>query len=205
MYQFISTGFRFSNLPYWLGLLVLNLQIGCPFISPSDPPEVQFKSPRAHFIEGDPVVTLGQLVGSDGEILGTVVRKFSYEMALKEQQHADARKSEELNVASTTFRSMTLLSSDGITITLVEDKKFKRLDQQELAGGPWIYYLNEDEPYRRIHVPESKIDEFKTDLASQYPLEFVAKWCDNQAGKLLAERFDSLEEFRKKERRLLRR
>jgi hypothetical protein len=205
MYRLLSTYFRLSLLPHLLWLMLLNAQVGCPNLL-SETPEINFGNNRSHLVEGEPVVSITQINNDQGKMVGIIVQMSSYAQYLGECEPPKESGSQPLVQASkdsTTRRAVLLSDSGGITV--IADQRYKKLDRQELAGGPWIYYLNQAEAFRRIHVPESKIDEFKADLTSQHPLEFVAKWCDNQAGKLLAERFDSLEEFRKKERRLLRR
>lgn len=194
----ILTGVRRAFFTGMLVLLLLTVQIGCiRLFGVNKPPEVQKKPSRVHWVEGETVVSIGPLVDCKGEILGAVVSTCPYETALKQQDHANAVKVQGSNVASTTLRSMILVEQSGVL--LVADNRHKRLDLEELAQGPWIYYLNEAEPFRRIPVPHFRIDEFKSDLETQLPLEFVAKWCDKKSGELLAERFESPQEFHQRE------
>lgn len=115
------------------------------------------------------------------------MRVQSYETAMKDSRNQQAEISANTNSVALN-RAHVMVLIDGSGVHLVADGQLQLLDTQALLGGPWIYYLNDAEPFRQIQVPAENVQEFVSDLTNLTPPEFAEKWCANQpAAELLSD------------------
>jgi hypothetical protein len=159
-------------------LLLIGVLPGCISVLASLPPAVQVGIGKTHFVEGQPVISVTPLVNRNNEVLGAIVQVASYEAVSGEMNSPHSN--------GTSRRSAVAVDSGGVN--LIADGQSTSLNAQELAGGPWIYYLNEDEPFRKIPVHTTQVKQFKTSLEKQPPLEFIAQWCHQKAGRPILRR-----------------
>lgn len=161
-------------------------QSGCKQDRPM--PEIVSKQARVHFVHGEPVVGIKPFATRDGIIVGALVMVDSYESNMRKVEQLELPK--EARTPDVSKPPMQVVAENGESSIVIGEYR-RKLDAQEFSDGPWIYYLNEDQPFRRIAVSSQKLREFEVALAHQHPLEFVAQWCDDQPGELLADRFAS--------------
>jgi hypothetical protein len=132
-----------------------------------------------HFVEGKPFVCLDTLIDKRNNIAGVLVRVQSFDTAMDEVRSQQAAVGPKTNTTPASTPRVMVLSSER-SLHLVADGQRHLLDAQALQGGPWIYYLNDAEPFRRIQVPAVNVEQFGVDLQNLPPPDFVKKWCENQ-------------------------
>lgn len=160
-------------------------QIGCTYSVFGFRPDFTLEMTRDHVVEGEPSVGLAAILDKNGEPVGALVQVKSYEQIIQEINQVN--NSQQSEPTTPQPRVIKLMTDKGIQ--LCTDGQVRDLDQQELANGPWIYYLDEideTEPFRKIHVPPTVAQQFQIDLEQLGPLEFRQKWCQQQPGELLS-------------------
>ena len=152
---------------------------GCDIslFSEFETPEVRSVASRSHIRTREPVVLLNPLLDRDNEIVSVLVRV----------PIADLTESEKLRLMSNSpvnGKERVLVLSEGQgSLRVIADRQEFRFNSESIAGGPWIFYLNEDQPFRRIQIAQADIKRFRNDVGRLRPLEFIEKWCDSKTGE----------------------